>query len=165
MSVEASDGNGVRPVGKKRPRQGTITAMQSQTVWCTLEGNIELMPKKEVLDFNRRRDLNRLKTIVSSRWRDGAGRPSSGRFSVHLGFCCVPLLGLARHSNAAPLRHRTGRSQRCSPDHGRRQRCSASCSVAIHPGGDHVRFRAISEETGAGALFLRERQALSGRLP
>jgi hypothetical protein len=25
--------------------------MQPQTVWCTLQGNIELMPKKEVLDF------------------------------------------------------------------------------------------------------------------
>ena len=31
--------------------QGAITAMQPQTVWCTPQGNIELMPKKEVLDF------------------------------------------------------------------------------------------------------------------
>jgi hypothetical protein len=30
---------------------GAITAMQPQTVWCTPQGNIELMPKKEVLDF------------------------------------------------------------------------------------------------------------------
>jgi NADPH:quinone reductase-like Zn-dependent oxidoreductase len=30
--------------------QGAITAMQRpQTVWCTPQGNIELMPKKEVL--------------------------------------------------------------------------------------------------------------------
>jgi hypothetical protein len=25
--------------------------LQPQTVWCTHQGNIELMPKKEVLDF------------------------------------------------------------------------------------------------------------------
>jgi len=31
--------------------QGAITAMQPQTAWCTPQGNIELMPKKEVLDF------------------------------------------------------------------------------------------------------------------
>jgi hypothetical protein len=31
--------------------QGAITAMQPQTVWCTPQGNIELMPKKKVLDF------------------------------------------------------------------------------------------------------------------
>jgi hypothetical protein len=30
---------------------GAITAMQPQTVWCTPQRNIELMPKKEVLDF------------------------------------------------------------------------------------------------------------------
>ena len=32
-------------------RQGAITAMQPQTVWCAPQGDIELMPKKEVLDF------------------------------------------------------------------------------------------------------------------
>src|SRR5262245_33849595 len=31
--------------------QGAITTMQPQTVWCTPQGNIELMPKKEVFDF------------------------------------------------------------------------------------------------------------------
>jgi hypothetical protein len=35
---------------------------QPQTVRRTPQGNIELMPKKEILDFKRRRDLNRLPT-------------------------------------------------------------------------------------------------------
>jgi hypothetical protein len=37
--------------------------------WCTSQGNIELMPKKQVLDFKPRRDLKRLATDVPSRWR------------------------------------------------------------------------------------------------
>ena len=35
-------------------------------MWCTPQSNIELMPEKQVLDFSRRRDLNRLATNIPS---------------------------------------------------------------------------------------------------
>jgi hypothetical protein len=32
-------------------QQRPVTPTEPQTMWCTPQGNIELMPKKEVLDF------------------------------------------------------------------------------------------------------------------
>ena len=50
--------------------QGAITAMQPQTVWCTPQGNIELMPKKEVLDFKPAPRLEQVGDIRSKQVDD-----------------------------------------------------------------------------------------------
>jgi hypothetical protein len=51
----------------------------------TPQRNIELMPKKEVLDSSRRRDLNRLMTNIPSRWRIASIGPEDAPILLHRG--------------------------------------------------------------------------------
>jgi hypothetical protein len=48
---DASQSDQAWPTPRQPYQQCPVTAMQSQTVWCAPQGYIELMPKKEVLDF------------------------------------------------------------------------------------------------------------------
>jgi hypothetical protein len=66
--------------------------MQPQTVWCTPQGNIELVPKKEVLDFKpaprpEQVDDKRPKQIEDRKHRRGGCADSaSSRESVRMRF-------------------------------------------------------------------------------
>jgi hypothetical protein len=81
--------------------QGAITALQPQTVWCTPQGNIELMPKKEVLDFKpaprpEQVDDKRPKQMEDRKHRRGGCADSaSSRESVRMRFLGTTAVGFA----------------------------------------------------------------------
>ena len=81
--------------------QGAITALQPQTVWCTPQGNIELMPKKEVLDFKpaprpeQVDDKRPKQTEDRKHRRGGCADSASSRESVRMRFLGTTAVGFA----------------------------------------------------------------------